>query len=65
MKSLTYGNQAYSLALYDKVTDPVVFYYQIDEVSARVAAEEATKARICCQIGCLWRFDASPYFGIT
>ncbi|MDP4797694.1 MAG: hypothetical protein NWR50_02415 [Crocinitomicaceae bacterium] len=43
MKSLTYGNQAYSLALYDKVTDSVVFYYQIDEVSARVAAEEALK----------------------
>lgn len=43
MKSLSFNNQAYSLALYDKYKDPVMFYYQIDAVSARVAAEEALK----------------------
>ena len=43
MKSLTYGNQAYSLELHNKESDPVIFYYQIDEISARVAAEEALK----------------------
>ena len=43
MKSLSSNNQAYSLALYDKNTDPKLFYYQIDVVSARVAAEEALK----------------------
>ncbi len=43
MKSLSFGNQAYSLALYDKVKDPEMFYYQIDVLSARVAAEEELK----------------------
>lgn len=43
MESLSFNNQAYSLALYDKYKDPFMFYYQIDEVSARVAAEEALK----------------------
>ncbi len=43
MKKLSFGNQAYSLALFEKEKDPVMFYYQIDVVSARVAAEEALK----------------------
>lgn len=43
MKSLSFNNQAYSLALYDKYKDPVMFYYQIDKVSAQIAAEEALK----------------------
>lgn len=43
MKSLSSNNQAYSLAIYDKHTDPRLFYYHIDVVSAQVAAEEALK----------------------
>lgn len=43
MKSLSFGNQAYSLALYDKMKDPEMFYYRIDVLSARVALEEELK----------------------
>lgn len=43
MKGLSYGNQVYTLALYEKEKDPIMFYYQIDVLSAKVAAEEALK----------------------
>lgn len=43
MKSLSSNNQAYSLAVYDKHTEPKLIYYHIDVVSAQVAAEEALK----------------------
>lgn len=43
LKALTQNNQAYSLSLYDKYTDPNTFYYEVDEISAGIAAEEVIK----------------------